>query len=60
METKKGFIIKSTINGRISINHLLPDELHLIKQILKDADNNRCEILETTFTSENDFITQLF
>ena len=60
MKTKKGFLIKSTVNGSTIINALLPSELHLISSILKDSDSGSCEVMETTFTSENDFITQRF
>ena len=61
MKTKKGFIVKVVwFNGHVHFHHLLPNEIHLIKKILKESDKGKCEILETTFTSDNDFLTQRF
>lgn len=67
--TKKGFIVKSKIeieddrniiNYKIIYNHLLPNEIHLLKRICMDSIDGECEIKETTFVTENDFISQKF
>ena len=60
MKTKKGFIVKFTINGRLTFANLLPNEFHLVKTILNDSDNETVEVRGAIFTSENDFLTQNF
>jgi len=57
---KKGFIVKFWMANSMMLSHLLPHEIHLIKTILKDSDSGRCEVMQTTYTSMNDFITQKF
>ena len=61
MKLKKGFIVKSKINGNTIFNHLLPSELYLISKITRDADNGQCTVKATTYEKVDiDFITQRF
>ena len=62
MITKKGFIVKSVLKQtcKTIFNHLKPGELYLIGKICKDAQDEKVEVMETTYTNEDMFITQRF
>ena len=60
MKTRKGFIVKSTLNGKILFSHLTSQELHFISKICSDSDNNEVEVKEVYFKTIDEFIVMRF
>lgn len=62
MKSKKVFLVTiHTQGGRVRTNPLLPNEFHLIKTILNDADTQKVEVEMKTvsFRTEAEFENKL-